>query len=69
MKKEIFKMELKNTISQDNIQDPYNWPMLKREDLMSLDTIKQDKDLFRVKTAIIQKRSRIHSQNLDNYDI
>ncbi len=32
-------------------KDPYNWPMPKREDLMSLSTITQEKDLFRAKTA------------------
>ena len=57
-------------LSQENVaQDPYNWPTLKREDLMSLNTIQQDRDLFRVKTAQFQKRTRLHSQNLDNHDI
>ena len=32
--------------------DPYNWPMASRDDLMSLDTITKEKDLFRVKTAV-----------------
>ena len=32
--------------------DPFNWPMPKREDLMSLSTISKEKDLFRNKTAV-----------------
>ena len=32
--------------------DPFNWPMPKREDLMSLSTITKEKDLFRNKTAV-----------------
>jgi len=36
---------------------------------MSLNTIQQDRDLFRVKTAQFQKRTRFQSQNLDNHDI
>jgi hypothetical protein len=31
--------------------DPFNWPSLKRADLMSLDTLSRDKDLWRTKTA------------------
>jgi len=45
-----FKMEMKNVHSHD----PFNWPALTRQDLMSLNTITQDKDLFRVKTAVAQ---------------
>jgi hypothetical protein len=32
--------------------DPFNWPMPKREDLMSLSTITKERDLFRNKTAV-----------------
>jgi hypothetical protein len=40
-----------NTQSSGNLKDPFNWPMPKREDLMSLSSINPDKDLFRAKTA------------------
>ena len=50
--------------------DPYNWPTLKREDLMSLQTIKAEKDLVRVKTAAAgPNRRREVSQNLETNDI
>ena len=41
-----------------SLTDPYNWPMPNREDLMSLDVITKEKDLFRVKTANYQHRDR-----------
>ncbi len=44
--------------------DPFNWPMPKREDLMSLSTITKEKDLFRNKTAVGFTRARGTSQNL-----
>lgn len=49
--------------------DPFNWPMPSRDDLMSLNTISLEKDLFRVKTAGVTKRTRLFSQNLDTCDI
>lgn len=49
--------------------DPFNWPMPKKEDLMSLNTISKEKDLFRVKTANALPRNRTISQNLDTRDI
>lgn len=39
-------------------KDPFNWPMPKREDLMSLNTINPDKDLARAKTAAATMRMR-----------
>ena len=49
--------------------DPYNWPMPNRKDLMSLNVITQEKDLFRVKTANYGERKRQSSQNLYTGDI
>jgi len=50
-------------------KDPFNWPMPKREDLMSLNTINPDKDLARAKTAAATMRMRSTSQNLETTDI
>jgi hypothetical protein len=47
--------------------DPFNWPMLQRADLMSLQTLAQKRDLVRVKTAAT--RSRGFSKNLETHDI
>ena len=49
--------------------DPFNWPMPKRQDLMSLSTINPDTDLVRAKTAQASQRMRSTSQNLDTEDI
>ena len=49
--------------------DPFNWPTLNRNDLMSLSTINKDKDLVRVKTAQATLGMRSTSQNLDTQDI
>ena len=49
--------------------DPFNWPTLKREDLMSLNSISKDKDLVRVKTAVVSQRLRSTSMNLETNDI
>jgi len=48
--------------------DPFNWPMPKRADLMSLSTLGQ-KDVSRVKTANYAKRIRDISNNLNSLDI
>lgn len=50
-------------------QDPFNWPMPSRSDLMSLNTLTKDKDLFRIKTAGASTRIRATSQNLETADI
>lgn len=52
-----------------NATDPFNWPSLKRADLMSLSSINKDKDLMRVKTAQVSMRKRSTSMNLDTMDI
>jgi len=51
--------------------DPFNWPMLKRQDLMSLQTLGAQKDLVRVKTAkvVALRGNRGTSQNLMTQDI
>jgi hypothetical protein len=46
------------TTTTTSSSDPFNWPMPSRKDLMSLDTIKPEKDLFRVKTAGATMRVR-----------
>ena len=43
--------------------------MPNRNDLMSLNTINQSKDLFRVKTAVSLPRNRQFSNNLETRDI
>ena len=48
--------------------DPFNWPMPKRADLMSLSSLGQ-RDVPRVKTANYTRRVRDQSQNLDTLDI
>ena len=48
--------------------DPFNWPMPKRTDLMSLSTLGQ-RDVTRVKTANYAKRIRDISNNLNSLDI
>jgi hypothetical protein len=48
--------------------DPFNWPMLQRRDLMSLQTLEGAKDLVRVKTAHVSTR-RDRSDNLLTNDI
>ena len=48
--------------------DPFNWPMPKRADLMSLSSLGQ-RDVPRVKTANYIKRIRDTSKNLDTIDI
>ena len=52
----------------ETIQDPFNWPMLKRADLMSLSTLTH-KDTSRVKTANYALKIRGESKNLDTRDI
>ncbi len=41
--------------------DPFNWPMPKRQDLMSLNTINPSQDLARAKTAVASQRMRATS--------
>ncbi len=54
---------------QQSTQDPFNWPMPNRNDLMSLNTLTKDKDLVRVKTAGALTKNRSTSQNLETNDI
>ena len=61
-------MAASSTAIHKNV-DPFNWPMPNRADLMSLDTISKDKDLFRVKTAVSLPRNRQVSNNLETRDI
>jgi hypothetical protein len=49
-------------------EDPFNWPMPKRADLMSLSSLGQ-RDAPRVKTANYVTRVRDTSKNLDTVDI
>jgi hypothetical protein len=49
--------------------DPFNWPIPQRNDLMSLQTLKAERDLVRVKTAKVSTRPRDFSKNLDTKDI
>ena len=49
-------------------EDPFNWPMPKRADLMSLSSLGQ-RDVPRVKTANYVNRLRDTSKNLETLDI
>jgi hypothetical protein len=50
------------------MEDPYNYPMPCRKDLMSLSTINGAKDLVKTKVSSITTM-RLVSGNLDNNDI
>ena len=49
--------------------DPFNWPSLNRGDLMSLQTLGAERDMVRIKTANVTRRSREASKNLETLDI
>jgi hypothetical protein len=49
--------------------DPFNWPFPKRDDLMSLSSIRREKDLVRVKTSNAITKIRATSMNLTTTDI
>lgn len=44
--------------------DPFNWPSLNRNDLMSLDKLDQTKDITHTKTLAHRHRERSTSNNL-----
>jgi hypothetical protein len=55
-------------ITVNTMEDPFNWPMPKRADLMSLSTLGR-RDVARVKTANYVRREREQSCNLETLDI
>ena len=56
---------------KSNGRDPFNWPVLNRNDLMSVSggLGNGSKDLFQMKKGDMVQKKRLESANLNNEDI